>query len=75
MERGSQGRHRRHGSESAERRFAVQIVFRLATARYANEVWDLDNLTKPTLDATEGVFGSRAFRVGRHSLRMTEWTA
>jgi hypothetical protein len=43
-------------------RFAVQIDFRLATARNATEVWDLDNLIKPTLDAMEGVFGSRAFR-------------
>jgi hypothetical protein len=25
----------------------------------ANEVWDLDNLIKPTLDALEGVFGLR----------------
>lgn len=43
-------------------RFAVRIDFRLATARNANEVWDLDNLIKPTLDAMEGVFGARAFR-------------
>ena len=26
------------------------------------EVWDLDNLIKPTLDAMEGVFGLRAWR-------------
>jgi len=25
----------------------------------ANEVWDIDNLIKPTLDAMEGVFGAR----------------
>jgi hypothetical protein len=43
-------------------RFAVKIDFRLAAARNANEVWDLDNLIKPTLDAMEGVFGARAFR-------------
>lgn len=43
-------------------RFAVRIDFRLAAARTANEVWDLDNLVKPTLDAMEGIFGARAFR-------------
>jgi hypothetical protein len=42
--------------------FAVRLEFRLATARNANEVWDLDNLIKPTLDAMEGVFGTRAWR-------------
>lgn len=42
-------------------RFAVQIDFRLAPARNASEVWDLDNLIKPTLDAMEGVFGARPF--------------
>ena len=59
------------GVKPQNARFAVQIDFRLAAARNANEVWDLDNLIKPTLDAMEGVFGSRAFR-GSHSLRMTE---
>jgi len=34
----------------------------LAIARNADEVWDLDNLVKPTVDAMEGVFGLRAFR-------------
>lgn len=43
-------------------RFAVRIDFRLAPARTANEVWDLDNLIKPTLDAMEGVFGKRSWR-------------
>lgn len=43
-------------------RFAVRIVFRLAAARTANEVWDLDNLIKPTLDAMEGVFGLREWK-------------
>jgi len=43
-------------------RFAVKIDSRLAAARNANEVWDLDNLIKPTLDAMEGVFGARPFR-------------
>src|SRR5215469_11367032 len=43
-------------------RFAVKIDFRLAATRSANEVWDLDNLIKPTLDAMEGVFGASPFR-------------
>lgn len=43
-------------------RFAVEVEFRLAEARTANEVWDLDNLIKPTLDAMEGVFGLRPWR-------------
>lgn len=38
-------------------RFAVAIEFRLAVTKTASEVWDLDNLIKPTLDAMEGVFG------------------
>ena len=50
------------GVEPLNARFAVRIVFRLAIARSANEVWDLDNLVKPTLDAMEGIFGLRAFR-------------
>jgi hypothetical protein len=41
-------------------RFSVLIDFRTPEARNANEVWDLDNLIKPTLDAMEGVFGLRA---------------
>lgn len=43
-------------------RFAVKIVFRLGPSRNANEVWDLDNLVKPTLDAMEGVFGLRQWQ-------------
>lgn len=50
------------GVQSQDARFAVRLEFRLATARNANEVWDLDNLIKPTLDAMEGVFGARAWR-------------
>lgn len=42
-------------------RFAVRILFRLGASRTPNEVWDLDNLIKPTLDAMEGVFGFRAW--------------
>ena len=43
-------------------RFSVLIEFRTPEARNANEVWDLDNLIKPTLDAMEGVFGLRAWK-------------
>jgi Holliday junction resolvase RusA-like endonuclease len=42
-------------------RFSIRIEFRTAQARNANEVWDLDNLIKPTLDAMDGVFGLRAW--------------
>jgi Holliday junction resolvase RusA-like endonuclease len=43
-------------------RFSVLIEFRTPQqARNANEVWDLDNLIKPTLDAMEGIFGLRAW--------------
>jgi Holliday junction resolvase RusA-like endonuclease len=37
----------------------VEIEFRLGQARRVSEVWDLDNLIKPTLDAMEGIFGLR----------------
>lgn len=50
------------GVEPQVARFAVGLEFRLATARNANEVWDLDNLIKPTLDAVERIFGTRAWR-------------
>lgn len=43
-------------------RFAVGIDFRTPAARNANEVWDLDNLIKPTLDALEGVLGTRPWK-------------
>lgn len=43
-------------------RFAVDLDFRLAESHRASEVWDLDNLIKPTLDAMEGVFGLRQWR-------------
>jgi hypothetical protein len=43
-------------------RFFVRVDFRLPIARTANEVWDLDNLVKPTLDALDGVFGNRLWR-------------
>jgi hypothetical protein len=50
------------GIRPRDARFAVRLVFRIAVARNANEVWDLDNLIKPTLDAMEGVFGLRAWK-------------
>lgn len=50
------------GCQSQNARFAVRIDFRLGSARTAGEVWDLDNLIKPTLDAMEGVFGLREWR-------------
>jgi hypothetical protein len=43
-------------------RFAVGIDFRTRSPKNANEVWDLDNLVKPTLDALEGVFGARPWK-------------
>ncbi|MGJ6969981.1 hypothetical protein ACSDR0_49790 [Streptosporangium sp. G11] len=46
------------GVQPQEARFAVRLEFRLSMARNANEVWDLDNLIKPTLDAMGGVFGT-----------------
>ncbi|MFD0903310.1 RusA family crossover junction endodeoxyribonuclease [Actinomadura sediminis] len=52
----------RSGVSPGEGRFGVRIEFRLAAARTSNEVWDLDNLIKPTLDAMEGVFGLRPWK-------------
>jgi len=43
-------------------RFWVLVEFRTPEARNANEVWDLDNLIKPTLDAMEGILGLRKWR-------------
>jgi hypothetical protein len=43
-------------------RFSVLLEFRTPEARSANEVWDIDNLVKPTLDSMEGVFGLRPWR-------------
>lgn len=50
------------GVQPHDARFAVRMEFRLATARTPNEVWDLDNLIKPTLDAMEGIFGRRPWK-------------
>lgn len=43
-------------------RYSVRMEFRTATPKNTNEVWDIDNLVKPTLDAMEGVFGKRTWR-------------
>lgn len=51
-----------HFTRPTDARFAVAIEFRIAVAKTANEVWDLDNLIKPTLDAMEGVFGKRPWK-------------
>ena len=50
------------GCRPMDARFAVRLDFRLGPSRTAGEVWDLDNLIKPTLDALEGVFGLRQWR-------------
>jgi hypothetical protein len=50
------------GCQPTAARFYVRIDFRLGPQRTAGEVWDLDNLIKPTLDAMEGVFGLREWR-------------
>jgi predicted RNase H-like nuclease/Holliday junction resolvase RusA-like endonuclease len=43
-------------------RFGVRITFRTPVPASTNEVWDLDNLIKPALDAMEGVFGRRPWQ-------------
>ena len=43
-------------------RWGVRLTFRTPPSTTANEVWDLDNLIKPTLDALEGVFGLRQWQ-------------
>jgi Holliday junction resolvase RusA-like endonuclease len=48
------------GVQAQGGRFALRMEFRLPETGNANEVWDLDNLIKPTLDAMERVFGLRA---------------
>lgn len=54
-------------------RFSVRIEFRTSPPTGAGEVWDLDNLIKPTLDAMAGVFGARAWR-GFRSRPTIAWT-
>ncbi len=43
-------------------RYSVTLDFRLGPSRHVGEVWDLDNLVKPTLDAMAAVFGWREWR-------------
>lgn len=50
------------GVRPRDARFAVRMECRLASALNANEVWDLDHLIRPTLDAMEGVFGVRGWK-------------
>ena len=45
--------------EPATTLFKVRFRFRTPPPGRASEVWDLDNLVKPTLDAMEAVFGRR----------------
>jgi hypothetical protein len=55
-------------------RFAVHVEFRLAAARNTNEVWDLDNLIKATLDAMRA-YSARAGGGVRRRQRTTGSTA
>lgn len=50
------------GVQPTGARFAVSIDFRTPVPQRSSEVWDLDNLVKPTLDAMEGVFGLRPWK-------------
>ncbi|MFJ1510973.1 hypothetical protein [Cellulosimicrobium funkei] len=45
--------------DPAAHRYSVELEFRLAPARHRGEVWDIDNLAKPTLDAMADVLGQR----------------
>jgi NTP pyrophosphatase (non-canonical NTP hydrolase)/Holliday junction resolvase RusA-like endonuclease len=49
---------RRHATPR-NTRFGIRIAFRTPVAANGNEVWDIDNLVKPTLDAMEDVLGKR----------------
>jgi hypothetical protein len=50
------------GGPWPDQRFSVRLEFRTPSPARSSEVWDLDNLIKPTLDAMEGVFGAREWR-------------
>jgi hypothetical protein len=63
-------RREARGAHGALRR---QPAIPYTSAEDANEVWDLDNLIKPTLDAMEGVFGLRPWGVCRNR-PTTVWT-
>jgi len=47
---------------SRDTRFGIRIEFRTPVVTSANDVWDIDKLIKPTLDAMEGVLGLRSWR-------------
>lgn len=47
--------------DPAAHRYSVEIEFRLGPSRHRGEVWDIDNLAKPTLDAMAPVLGERAW--------------
>jgi Holliday junction resolvase RusA-like endonuclease len=53
---------RQHASPRKDRRFGIRIAFRTRIPANKNEVWDIDNLVKPTLDAMEGVLGLRPWQ-------------
>jgi hypothetical protein len=55
-------RSQRHEPTPRDTGFGVRVSFRTPVNTNANELWDLDNLIKPTLDAMEGIFGQRAWR-------------
>lgn len=52
-------RAERPDHEPAAHRYSVELEFRLGPARHLGEVWDIDNLAKPTLDAMASVLGER----------------
>ncbi|GIF52463.1 hypothetical protein Afe04nite_70020 [Asanoa ferruginea] len=43
-------------------RLSILLAYSTPEARNTNEVWDLDNLIKPTIDALEGILGLRPQR-------------
>lgn len=45
--------------DPAAYRYSVELEFRLGSARHRGEVWDIDNLAKPTMDAMASVLGDR----------------
>jgi hypothetical protein len=52
--------HEKAWKDSARAAVAARVEFRVAVSRNANEVWDLDNVIEPALDAMEGIFGPAA---------------
>jgi hypothetical protein len=57
------------GVQPQDGRFAVRPEFWIAASQNVNEVWDLDNLIKPTLDAMEDIFGLRPWKTSAASRR------